>query len=984
MFSLTISYQNYPALHAANYPNTYSDAAVTDSTFPSAIECVPQPVYRHRPDGKPGREIKIILKNSKLFDPAVLTIECEGIMETIQVPANAQGTSELTILLPEGASVSKDCLVKTTLKSEGRQLTSSTVVPFKRQWTVFLYTHSHVDIGYTQSQDVVKKITARNLINAMNIAKQTESYPEGARYIWNTEAVWATENFLREATPEQKIAFIEAVKKGQVALDANYASFNTSVCSDEELLRIFQAGLRINKLTGIKSNTMVQIDVPGISWGMAQAAAQYGIKGIIDFPNSSYHNNTLFQRPFYFVAPDGKTKVLYIEGPQYDLGWYWKASKIKPSPYPTFENPADGWIQDYPAVMDFIKTKNPSENFIPISYLTKETDALEKEGLPYDYFTMTWSMSDNSILDADLPDAVKAWNEEYAYPRLVISSGKEIIEAYEKKFGNMFPERHGDLTEYWTDGLGSDALHTGYNRLAKERLSQAEITWTMLNPRSLAKAPLSNIYDSWQWILLGSEHTWGYWKPERPISKTIEAVKASYFENADKTSREILEETLQPITSPESNTIAVLNALSWPRTGLVTLTEQQIKAYNGVMDYSGKLLPSQRLSTGELVFLANEIPALGSRTFQLLNTKNLKPSTLMASDSILENSLIKVVINKQTGDIVSLFDKHTSHEFVNSKSPFALNSYRYVIGRDSSIQAGIPTEVTVSIKENGPVVASLKVESKAPGCKSLSREIRIIANQPQVEIINILDKISTTTKESVHFGFAFDVPDGTIRFDIPWGVMNPQTEQLPGGANQNFLAFQRWIDVTNSQYGVAWTCIEMPLVELGGITINRKSSRQVEDQYVKNLPFDNRTIVSYALNNQWHVNFPMEQGGIIPFHYAILPHGTYDPVVTNRFGMEQNRPLVAVLSNKNPVKNPLVSIDNPRVFISALNPSEDGKAVMLRLRSLSDQPETAILSFPAGSPKSVNLSDTLEGVGAKKDNTIYMHPYGVITIRMEF
>jgi hypothetical protein len=57
---------------------------------------------------------------------------------------------------------------------------------------------------------------------------------------------------------------------------------------------------------------------------------------------------------------------------------------------------------------------------------------------------------------------------------------------------------------------------------------------------------------------------------------------------------------------------------------------------------------------------------------------------------------------------------------------------------------------------------------------------------------------------------------------------------------------------------------------------------------------------------------------------------------------------------------------------------------MLRLRSLSDKPETVILSFPAGTPKSVSFSDPLEVVGAKTDKTISMLPYGVNTFRIEF
>jgi len=52
---------------------------------------------------------------------------------------------------------------------------------------------------------------------------------------------------------------------------------------------------------------------------------------------------------------------------------------------------------------------------------------------------MTWSMADNCVIDADLPEAVKAWNENYAYPKLVISGAKGILDAYEKKYSAIIP-----------------------------------------------------------------------------------------------------------------------------------------------------------------------------------------------------------------------------------------------------------------------------------------------------------------------------------------------------------------------------------------------------------------------------------------------------------------------------------------------------------------------------------------------------------------
>ena len=61
----------------------------------------------------------------------------------------------------------------------------------------------------------------------------------------------------------------------------------------------------------------------------------------------------------------------------------------------------------------------------------------------------------------------------------------------------------------------------------------------------------------------------------------------------------------------------------------------------------------------------------------------------------------------------------------------------------------------ITVKERGPLVASLLVESDAPGCKSLSREVRILDGLDYVEIINTIDKLPVRAKEGVHFGFGF-------------------------------------------------------------------------------------------------------------------------------------------------------------------------------------------------------------------------------------
>ena len=49
----------------------------------------------------------------------------------------------------------------------------------------------------------------------------------------------------------------------------------------------------------------------------------------------------------------------------------------------------------------------------------------------------------------------------------------------------------------------------------------------------------------------------------------------------------------------------------------------------------------------------------------------------------------------------------------------------------------------------------------------LSREIRVIDGLDRVDIVNVIDKKPVREKEGVHLGYAFNVPDGVMRMDIP-------------------------------------------------------------------------------------------------------------------------------------------------------------------------------------------------------------------------
>jgi hypothetical protein len=56
--------------------------------FPTGMECLVQPYYRYRADGKPGREIILKLSGPKLLGKAKVEVAVKGKKETTEIAAS--------------------------------------------------------------------------------------------------------------------------------------------------------------------------------------------------------------------------------------------------------------------------------------------------------------------------------------------------------------------------------------------------------------------------------------------------------------------------------------------------------------------------------------------------------------------------------------------------------------------------------------------------------------------------------------------------------------------------------------------------------------------------------------------------------------------------------------------------------------------------------------------------------------------------------
>ena len=954
-------------------------SAKAETAFPSDMECVAQPVYRSRADGQPGREITLTLKGEKLLGPAQVEVTADNRTETADVSPAAGGRSACTVLLPAGVGVKQEAHVALTLRQGAQSLKKTVTVPALRHWTVYLYNHSHVDIGYTAPQAVAEFIHTRNVEEGIRLAEATKGYPAGARYRWNPEVTWPLERLWQSATPEQKERVLKAIRDGSLCVDASYVHLDTSACSDEELFQTFRFSRELQKLTGVPIDTFQQMDVPGMSWGLVTVLAQEGVRYIMAWPNTCRAGQThagIDNRPFWWLGPDGQSRVLFLQP-----GCYGNSGSMTKGG--TTGRPWFGQ-RDCDKIPAVIKTGSADVDF------TAKLVALEKEKHPYDFLVLSWSLWDNCPLDADIPDAVKAWNGTHAFPRIVIAGGHEIMQAIERDCGDKLPTVTGDFTEYWTDGLGTAARLTAINRNAKERLVQAETLWTMLRPGK--PAPRAAFDEAWRNIALGSEHTWCAENPTEPFFQdAIWKVKQSYFHEAADRTQTLFDDALAPATDkscgalgpadgPANGGVAVFNTHSWKHGGLVTLSKAESSRGDRVTDGQGKDVPAQRLSTGELAFLASDVPAFGSRHYRVVAGKCLLTEGCKLNGTTLDNRLLRVTLDPVTGNITHLVNLATGKNFADAKVNGGLNAFRWMPGDSDNAQAD--SNIAVSTAESGPLVVELRVTSTATGCRAVTRAVRLLLGQPWVEICNVVDKLPLAAKDGVHFGFGFDLPQATTRVDIPWGVMRVEEDQWAAG-NRNWLTLQRWLDISSDTQGITWCSLDAALFESGGMTANQTGSWDKERKpWIKRLERSS-TVYSWVMNNHWFTNFPLTQDGPVTFRYRILPHGAYDAAAANRFGMEQAQPLAHVAANADPAVRPLVAIDNERVSVSILKPGADGKEVTLRLRSLSDKPETVKLAFPAGVPKSIHscIAERVSTLSAA--DPVSLLPYGVVTLRLE-
>lgn len=855
-------------------------------------------------------------------------------------------------------AVKKPTIILISVARPGRPVRTEAVtlrpVSYREVW---LLPHSHNDIGYSDLQADVEKKQIRNLRDAVALFKRTSGYPGEARFKWNTEILWAVDSYLSTCSADEKKAFIETVKQGGIGLNALYANQLTGICRPEELLRLTDFARRLSKDYGFKINDAMMTDIPGFTWAVVPALAQGGIKYFSSGPNYvptlpdggdrvGNFNRTWGDRPFYWVSPSGQEKILF-----------WTAGRG----YSWFH----GWIAG---------KAGPSTATNLFNYMSE----LDAQRYPYDMVQLRYTIvADNGPTDPDLPDFVKSWNEKFISPKLVIATASSMFEEFERRWGNTLPSFAGDITPYWEDGALSTLRELGVTRQASERLLQAEALTCITGGR---RYPRADFDQAWRNVHLFDEHTWGAHnsvsEPDSPFATAQWKVKQAYAVDLERQSRRLMADALS--ASTVGTAVDIVNTSSWTRSDLIVLTGDQSSAGDQVTDQNGTIVSSQRLATGELAFLAVDVPPVGSKRYRVRPGPATSSGSVTVSRHEIKSAQLSVVLDPSTGALTSIKTPEQI-EFVDP-SARGLNHYLYVPGKNPA-EAQTNSVTKIEVIERGPLLGILRITSRAPGCSSLVQELRIVDGIARVDLVNTLARERIRTKEAIHFAFPFQVPGGTFRLDGGWGIVRPTTDQLPGSC-MDYLSSGRWLDISNQSSGVTWTTLETPLIEIGAMTDETPGPRGYRTWRTTLAPGTH--FYSYAMNNYWHTNYAADQEGIAQVHYAIFPHGPFNGSESYKRGVERSQPLIVRMAPANSAAAAsLFSISVPGVVVTALKPSNDGKAIMIRLFNAGGMPQTFGISWKTFTPTKVYLSSLSEAADAPVGSSLSLPANGIMTLRCE-
>lgn len=772
--------------------------------------------------------------------------------------------------------------------------------------TVYVIHHSHTDIGYTDLQERVLYVHADYIRSAVRLMRD----PANQAFRWNCETYFCVERFLELADEAEKEEFFELVKTCRMGISANYLNFNdlldSRVCADRlrEMVALFRTH-------GIPVRTAMCADINGISMGQRDAMLDNGVEFL--FTNIHchhgmyplYHNQT----PYFWENKAGQ-RLLVWNGEHYNLG---NALGIKPNHAATYMT-----NQYFGAQADFSDSVE-----ILHHNLTDYLASCESQGYPYDFILSSVSgvFSDNAPPEPEILHTIDAYNAAHGEEgvRLVMVSLQELYAAIRDKVQDA-PVYHGDLTDWWANGVGSTPYAVKHYKEAVRNYHLCE----RLEPALAEKYPALNraAQDN---LLLYAEHTWGHSAtvsdPYETMVQNLDIRKTSYASKAHESAALMLTQiekakgdTLRYYAA--NGKIKVKNA-----SKLAGLLPVEFYVESGSMknaaltDAGGKAVPCQpsrhprglRISFvdtfapgEEKTYAYRELPAAE----ETQNTRVAYVGAEKVRDIVndydpityrlpyeFENRWfrlryapgegIKSFTNKKTGksllrpDCVPFFTPIYEETALVNHSEFPEYEERRLLGRNirgKHAKLHIGKLLSIRCTDRGPVFTTLEFLFDLPGTHHAAVTVKLYEAIPRVEYKLRLGKLNSGSIESVYLPMTLTTGQSGEQAWIKKGseAFRPGIDQLPGTCMEYYMS-DDGIVFTGADQSILIQNLDTALITMG--ELKHHPITLCDGAQANNA----RPAYSWIMNNTWETNFKLDLGGYGEFCYCLSLSDETDP-----------------------------------------------------------------------------------------------------------
>jgi alpha-mannosidase len=868
------------------------------------------------------------------------------------------------------------------LRVSGKTYNSQVELQPKRQWTLYVVPHAHLDIGFTDYQAKVAEVHNRNIDKLLD---EIDEHPEMR---FSLDGSWIVRQYLASRNAESNERLLKLVRDHKITVPVQLANLMTGYPTLEETIRSTSYTYWLHHKEGIPFDYANITDDPSYTWSYASVLSALGVKYFAAASNNDRAPVLLYGRwneksPFWWQGPDGSRVLMSYSRQYFQLSFVCGV----PAEEAACEQSLPTFLQQYEA---------PS--YRPDAVL------------------MYGSQIENTDLIPGEPEFVKAWNARYAYPKMTLATFPDYMRYIEQRYGSVLETVVGDFGPYWEDGYATDVHYLTIDRASQQQAPSAEKLSTIATfLHQSVSGPGEQVRQMWDDLVLYAEHTFtswgGYSRPESEETVRQFATKDQFAVNGRERVNAILDQSLSQLADKirlPATAIIVFNSLNWTRSGLV---ETDLDKDRVILEYPDKTpVPVEVLAHhadyDHVRFLARDVPSFGYRCYQIASTREnpAAPPGEMAQpvSNTVENAYYRAELDPQAGAIKSIYDKEASRELVDASSPYRFNQYLYVSGGDGDTQLvylrkSLPVaDLNVSTSSVDRIAGVRKTsygqiltyQTSGLHAPSIETDVILFDHEKRIEFVNRLQKEPFNNKEAIYFAFPVAAEHPQFSYEIQNGWVDPSHDLLQG-ANVAWFTVQHWVRVASPEVSVGLIPIDSPLVTLGDINRGTWPDR-----------FEPKsgTIFSYALNNYWHTNFRRVQSGDFTFRYVLTSGKQLTPEELARLGRDAMTPIEIgqLISNDkfgDPVEplppNPtsFLEVSAPNVVVENWKVAEDNQGTILRLLEVGGQAASARLDFPMFSLDRAWLANAVEEnqnelAVAGHSLEVSLKPHQFVTVRI--